>query len=305
MFRKVLLSTAAAFAMAGSALAADLPARVMAPAPFIPPVFTWTGFYIGVNAGAAWVGHDGCSRLYDYSGGVYTPVTDYTPNCNNNNNNAGFIGGGQAGYNWQIGALVLGLEGDIDWVGQAGNRNYDYSMYGSPYRISSHVYEVDNDAFHFNGGNSGNVVGTIRGRLGFALDRALFYVTGGAAFRGSGNDGSLAVTSTSIVTNNTTWPSTVTSSSSTTTFTRNNNNNNVGWVLGGGIEYALTDSITARAEYMHMQFSNNSGYYTNSAYPNAAFSSNRNNSLDSVRLGLNWKFGWAQPTAVSPVSARY
>lgn len=303
MFRKVLLSTAAAFAMVGSALAADLPARVTAPAPFIPPVFTWTGFYIGVNAGAAWVGHDGCSRAYDYYGGVYTPISDYRPNCNNNNDNVGFIGGGQAGYNWQMGGLVLGVEGDIDWVGRAGNRNYDYAMYGDPYRVGRHTYEVDNDSFHFNGGDRGNVVGTIRGRIGFALDRALFYVTGGAAFRGNGNDGNLAWTHDSIVNN--TYTGTVTTTTTTTNFTRNNNNNNVGWVLGGGIEYALSDNVTVRAEYMHMQFDNNSGYYTNSYYPRYAFSSNRNNSLDTARLGLNWKFGWAQPTAVSPVSARY
>ena len=55
MFRRVLLSTAAATAVAGSALAADLPSRRPPPQAYAPPppIFTWSGFYVGVNAGAA------------------------------------------------------------------------------------------------------------------------------------------------------------------------------------------------------------------------------------------------------------
>ncbi len=128
-------------------------------------------------------------------------------------------------------------------------------------------------------------------------------MTGGAAFRGNGSDGNLVWTQDHI--ENDYHSSTVTDTSSSATWTRNNNNNNVGWVLGGGIEYALSDNVTVRAEYLHMQFNNNNGYYTNSYYPNYAFNGSRNNSLDAARIGLNWKFGWAQPTAVSPVSARY
>src|SRR5579871_1884153 len=106
-------AAAAALIVAGAvaAQAADLPTRKMAPAPvYIPPPFTWTGFYIGANAGGIW--STGKVDSTFYAGGFPFLATSSTGGIGNGA--SGFIGGGQAGYNWQSGAMVFGVETDFD-----------------------------------------------------------------------------------------------------------------------------------------------------------------------------------------------
>lgn len=273
--------------LSGAAAAADLPARVAAPAPFYaPPVFTWTGFYIGANAGAAWRSHSGCPQRTYYDGDVLVNDTSFAPNCDNNSNTA-FIGGGQAGYNWQTGAFVFGVEGDVDWFGSGHNRSFhvtEHNYYGD--------YPVTDD--FVSNGHNGTLLSTIRGRLGFALDRSLFYVTGGVAFRDTGSDGDVVWTRT--------WGD---GSSTKATFSRDHaDNNKVGWALGVGFEYAFTDSLSAKFEYLHAGFDRDNGLFKNPDC-DIVFADRRNNSIDTVRVGLNWRFGAPAPVAVSPVSARY
>ena len=88
---------------------------------FVPPPFTWTGFYVGLNAGAVW-------SMGSRSTSLYTPASPrflatYYPG-NLGNSNTGFIGGGQAGYNWQTGAFVLGVETDFDGTTLSKTFNY-------------------------------------------------------------------------------------------------------------------------------------------------------------------------------------
>src|SRR3954462_9843038 len=145
--KKILLASVALFGFAGAASAADLPLRAAPPAPIVAavPVFTWTGFYSGGNAGYGWMSDD---RIVD-------PLFGFT----GGNNDGGFVGGGQIGYNYQIGSFVVGLETDIQYadLGGAGNN----------------VFGV---------GNNGNWFGTLRARAGVAFDRALIYATGGFAY---------------------------------------------------------------------------------------------------------------------------
>ena len=78
----------------------------------MPPPFTWTGFYIGVNAGGIWGSGSVSSTLF--ANGF--PVLENTwPGGNFGGSQSGFIGGGQAGDNWQTGQFVLGVETDFDW----------------------------------------------------------------------------------------------------------------------------------------------------------------------------------------------
>lgn len=151
--QKVLLSTVAVLAMAGSAFAADLPSTKAPPPVYVPPppVFTWTGFYIGVEGG-------GDFRNYhdNWTGnGIYK--------------DAGLVGG-VLGYNWQVNQFVFGLEGDAAAV-LGGNRAYAYNdNFGG-------VVTVYNNTLN------SNYAAAIRGRLGFAAwERALLYVAGGVAF---------------------------------------------------------------------------------------------------------------------------
>src|SRR5262245_49562444 len=93
----VVVSCVALLALAGgSATATDLP-RYYQPGPAYNPIYTWTGFYLGINGGGGWGRSqwDGVDT-FDVSGGLI---------------------GGTVGYNWQFGGTVIGAEGDIDWSG--------------------------------------------------------------------------------------------------------------------------------------------------------------------------------------------
>ncbi|WP_353184340.1 outer membrane protein [Bosea sp. (in: a-proteobacteria)] len=141
--KKYLLASVAALGLiaAGAASAADLPSRkgpVAAPV-YIPPVFTWTGFYVGANAGYGW-------GNVNNSFGVSVGDLD------------GFVGGGQIGYNYQIGQFVLGLEADIQGADLSSGNNLG-------------LVGVKTDYF-----------GTVRARVGVAFDRFMPYITGGWAY---------------------------------------------------------------------------------------------------------------------------
>ncbi|MGO4387381.1 outer membrane protein [Microvirga sp. 2YAF29] len=146
-----LLAATAALAIAAStAHAADLPSRYSpAPAYNAMPIFTWSGFYAGVNAGYGW--SSGTSRYYDPAFGVA-----------GGSSKGGFIGGAQAGYNYQMGMFVVGAETDIQYAA-VGNKG---SSYGNTY------YAGDSDGYF----------GTIRARAGVAFDRALVFGTAGFAY---------------------------------------------------------------------------------------------------------------------------
>jgi outer membrane immunogenic protein len=133
-----------------SAQAADLPIarrpEAVAPVTYAPPVYNWTGFYVGGNIGG---GFANSSWSDPFGGG------------NNTFSKDGFIGGGQIGYNAQYNWLVLGVEGDFDWTGLNGSGN---------------------DSL----GNAINTktewTSTATGRIGAAFDRLLVYGKGGVAF---------------------------------------------------------------------------------------------------------------------------
>src|SRR6185503_17792061 len=151
--KKILLASVALFGFAGAASAADLPVRAAPPAPIIAavPVFTWTGFYVGVNAGYGWNANDSITV-----GGLTFDLDD----------EGGFVGGAQAGYNYQIGSFVVGLEGDIQYADFGGDDRFDFDGDG-----------ILDDDF-----NTSDWFGTVRARAGVAFDRALIYATGGFAF---------------------------------------------------------------------------------------------------------------------------
>jgi outer membrane immunogenic protein len=136
----------AANALAGAAAAADLGARYPQPQPYVKaplynPAFSWTGFYLGLNGGGGWGGSTwDRTGSFDLSGGVI---------------------GGTAGFNWQTGQVVLGLEGDVDGSGVSGT-----TVTGCAAGCTT----------------SNDWLGTVRGRAGYAFDRFLPYVTGGLAF---------------------------------------------------------------------------------------------------------------------------
>ncbi|KAB0269563.1 outer membrane protein [Microvirga brassicacearum] len=154
--KKILLSTVAFVGLTVSAAAADLPSRA-APAMMAPvPVFTWTGFYVGVNAGYGWNANDN-NDLVD-------PITGIA--IGGGGDDGGFVGGAQLGYNYQMGMFVLGAETDIQ-----------YADLGNRIRFEG-LGVIDN-------GSDNEFFGTTRLRAGVAFDRFLAYATGGVAYADS------------------------------------------------------------------------------------------------------------------------
>lgn len=214
--KKVLLAALLA-SVASSALAADLPSKKgPPPSPMVyAPAFSWTGFYVGANAG--W--------------GFADPSKSNLPNA------SGGMIGGQAGYNYQIGQFVGGVEADLD---------YNSASHSHTTALGSEKLSV-------------GAMTTERARAGVALDRALLFVTGGYAgvdVRGSYNG----------------------AASGAQTVWRN------GGVVGAGIEYAFTNNISAKAEYLYMPFSSASYF---SGTPEAERSGLN---MNVIRAGLNYKF---------------
>jgi outer membrane immunogenic protein len=237
--KKILLSSVALLGLTASAMAADLPSRV-APAPMIAavPVFTWTGFYVGVNAGYGWSTND--------SGAFVDPVTGVI--VRGGDDEGGFVGGAQVGYNYQIGSFVVGVETDIQYADIGGS---DRGFF---------------DGVAFRDSSDGNWFGTLRARAGVAFDRALIYVTGGLAY------GDVARGNSALVDAN------------GNLFYGSSDDVNTGYVLGGGLEYAFTNNLTAKVE----------GLYVNLDTKNDAFGfyGDRDNAeFGVIRAGLNFKFG--------------
>jgi len=210
-----------AIAAASQAVAADLPRQMPVKAPaYVAPYYNWTGFYLGVNGG------------YGFGNSNWSGAGTGTFNA------SGGLIGGTAGYNWQFGQAVVGLEGDGDWSGISGSTNNALCPGGCQ--------------------TSNNWLATARGRLGYAADRWLPYVTGGAAF----GDIKAAIPGFAGV-----------------------DTTKAGWTVGAGVEFAINGPWTAKLEYLYVDLGNdNCGSCGVSSPDNVSLKSN------IVRGGINYRF---------------
>ena len=263
----------AALTAAGAvaAQAADLPTRKEAPAPvFVPPPFTWTGFYIGVNAGAVWGSGHVSSQLF--ASGFPVLSTEW-PGGTFGGSQTGFIGGGQAGYNWQTGAFVLGAETDFDWTSLSRHSNFVGATFFDPFGRSDFLTE--------NGSRRLDWLGTTRARVGYTGfwdSRLMIYATGGVAYGGGSSH-------FDVFDNRDGWDWNGGGGSNT----------RVGWTLGGGVEYAFTNNITLKGEYLYYDLgSTHSVIIANplasTFFPNTYATAKINFNGSIARLGLNYKF---------------
>ena len=248
MNRLIVTSLAAAGLSAGlsvAASAADLTPYAKGP-PVLP--FTWTGVYFGGNAGYGFQTDSNNIVLTNPSG-----------SASGLNETGGFVGI-QMGYNYQMGMLVLGLEGDL----QASNIK----------KSLTHTIDAAGDVLQASGNISD--FGTIRGRIGAAFDRVLVYGTGGAALGSPSNtlQVNFANGNTSFLQNDATQ---------------------FGYAVGGGIEYAVIPRVSVKLEYQYI----NLGSYTLSGpvlngagTPTGPITTSNsiNNDIQTIRLGLNYRF---------------
>jgi outer membrane immunogenic protein len=218
------------FASCGVTYAADLGVPVKA-APAMAPAWTWTGFYVGANVGGGWADVDATVRFLGLTGAVSDHIE-------------GIVGGAQVGYNWQLGNFVVGVETDIQASDQKATLNG--FLFGIPF---SEVNKV-------------GYFGTVRGRLGVAIDRWLAYVTGGYAY------GDFSYVNTNPL----------------GTFRATHND---AWVIGGGIEVMLAGPWSAKLEYLYLDTGNFTRTFGTFLGPAQVTSRTKDN---IVRLGVNYRF---------------
>lgn len=218
-----------------------------APAPMIvADTFSWTGGYIGVNAGYGF----GSIKFKDT---VENDTNAYEPR--------GFIGGVQAGYNWQFDQFVAGIEADF----QGSSMKQSYSItetFGNEYDYGTEESRI-------------KWFGTVRGRLGGVVsDRTLLYGTAGLAY----GKVDAKVTMTYGIAN-----------TIIDHLERNLSTTRTGWTAGAGAEHAFTDNVTFKVEYLYTDLGKASmPGFSSTVYE--FFPQRVSTNFQTVRVGLNYKF---------------
>ena len=253
-FQCAMLAAVAVIGFGSLASAADMPVKspMYTKAPVMAPLYNWTGFYVGSNAGYSWGSQDNS----------LVTSTGVTVQSNSDHLN-GFVGGGQIGYNWQVNQWVFGLEADFQGSGQKADGSL--LLPGSGFNIlviptTSIAYTDKLDWF-----------GTVRGRVGYAMgDRGTWlpYLTGGWAY-GHGS-----------VSGTTTFGATATSFSGSQDYS--------GWTVGGGVEWAFADHWSAKVEYLYIDFGNGPTLAANATGTLNIVSGTMTDNI--VRAGVNYKF---------------
>jgi len=231
----------------------------------------WRGFYIGANLGGAW--NSTCNN-WTPTGSVGNPTITtafYNRDCPNNGT---FVGGVQIGYNFQRNNIVWGFGLDYDaWSSETHSRSLIYTGALIP-----------QGTYTFSSSGSPDGFGILGPRIGYAIDNWLPYFRVGSVFTSGSHK------STATFTGN---------NGSTAFFSGGKNFDSSGFAVGIGVEYALADPWSFRAEYTHVDLGKGSNTTTTCTGTAAACSSFTGISLDNihnsftaeiVRIGVNYKF---------------
>jgi outer membrane immunogenic protein len=291
-------------AVAGSALltgivtasAADM-AYKAAPVPMAPAPFSWTGFYVGANVGGAWTGNNGGSDF----GPLFPPFIVLAPQAviptlipgqldvlGGGGRRSGVIGGGQIGYNYQVNQFVFGVEADAVGSDLKGSSASATRSFGPPILLATVNQTVTLDTGRI------DWMASFRGRAGFAVNQALFYVTGGAAVAEFGGSTTTVVNGPGIAI-----------PAGTFVATNGGNHTRWGWTVGGGIEWAFSPNWSVAGEYRHTDFGNRGTSFDIPSGLAAApifftGTSSSRLTVDQATARLNYRFNWG-----GPVVARY
>jgi len=244
--RKLLLAVGASAALAIPAWGADLPTPASAPvykaAPVFASAYDWSGVYLGGFASYGWSTANSTTTNLA-TGASFGPVRTST---------SAWHGGAQLGYDYMLPSrIVLGVVSDLSSGSTSAFTATD--AFGTSTRQDQTV-----------------VSGTVRGRLGYAFDRVLFYGTGGWAWASD-----TAQRTQLVAPLNNAAPGTVETAKLFLS----------GWTAGGGLAFAFADNWNVFAEYRYTHFTNTV------TFPLAQLSTASSTAGNTVELGLNFKFG--------------
>lgn len=246
-----------------AANAADIPVKApVFKAPVVASVQSWSGFYIGANAGYSWGPWDSTSvnTLFAVASTTASPKVD------------GWLAGLQAGYNWQIDRhWLFGIEADYQITGEKASDGWTEVV--GPINFADGTLTVTNtqsSEWKF------PWFATIRARAGYVADDWLLYVTGGAAV-GRAEFGNTS-TGTLVFTGQNPINLTLTTGGSQAA-------TKWGWTAGGGVEKALGHGFSAKLEYLYLDLG------SHVFLPGTALETDVRLRDHIVRLGLNWRFG--------------
>jgi outer membrane immunogenic protein len=239
------------------ALAADMALKAPPPA----AVYSWTGWYLGLNVGGSF-GEKRITSSYGIGGVPFASTSAHLD---------GVIGGGQIGYNWQSGHWLFGLEADFQGSSERATADPSAELVVVPPPVLPPVVPPpvpmpgelqDREKLEW--------FGTLRGRLGvLASPTWLLYVTGGIAYGGINSNEMLTVADVAVGTNF--------------------NTIRAGWTLGGGIEGALGNNWSAKLEYLYMDLGSFSNTFTGIGVFNPmALTAHITDNI--VRVGVNYNF---------------
>ena len=230
--KKILLASASLFALStvAPATAADLAARPYAKAPAaVVAIHDWSGFYLGVVGGGAWENASGDPKM-----------------------KGGFVGG-TAGYNWQAGNVVFGLEADGAWADVSATATGVTTVPGFGVVTATATSKTD-------------AMGTVRGRIGWAVNQVLFYGTGGYAWI----DNKITLSALGVTASDSKFHS--------------------GWTVGAGVEAFFAPQWSVKGEYLYRSLGGQT--YFSGALPTGTLN------FHTVQVGVNYHFG-------APVVAKY
>ena len=232
-----LIVAISTLALAQVAMAADLPLK--APPYQPPPIYSWTGFYVGGNIGGVWGDPKVKYEPNDLvSLGLFSSRALNGAPLPASIDTSGVLGGLQGGYNWQIGTWLVGAEADFDWSDAKGSVSREGTI--SPIaQIPAAVVAADKVTW----------LATVRARLGYlATPNLLLYGTGGLAYGEIEHSGSYTSSRDTLGVG---FGIGYNCFANVPCFAGTVSNTAVGYVLGGGLEYALTRNWTVRGEYLY------------------------------------------------------
>jgi outer membrane immunogenic protein len=249
--KKIALTMLAFLGLTDLSLAADLPMKAP-PMPLPEPFYNWTGFYIGGHIGGGW--SDSTSIELPPGSASFPTGTVFTKA-----QNSGPLVGAQGGYNWQLGPVVLGVEGEFTAMGLHGSETSVSVVNGFISTSASRTKDLE----------------LVTGRIGYAANNWLIFAKGGGAWS-SGASNSIGT-----LANGTFFETT------TASFNRN------GWVVGGGFEWGFAPNWSTKVEYDHIDMGSTNITIIPSRGANTFVTSSL--TIDLVKVGVNYRFNWGGP----------